>query len=112
MNACVALAKDWRTDKYLRRLEVRCLALEVLATGGGPWRAFRLCWRFVAHAVARRGPVVGGFGGQFDRRELFSSAFLSGFPGGIRWFRFFWFCDGCRVMSDSLRDMLALEYSM
>jgi len=22
MNACVALAKDWRTDKYLRRLEV------------------------------------------------------------------------------------------
>lgn len=23
-NACVALAKDWRTDKYLRRLEVGC----------------------------------------------------------------------------------------
>lgn len=26
MNACVALAKDWRTDKYLRRLEVSYLS--------------------------------------------------------------------------------------
>lgn len=26
-NACVSLAKDWRTDKYLRRLEVRFFLL-------------------------------------------------------------------------------------
>jgi ATP-dependent HslUV protease subunit HslV len=24
MRACVELAKDWRTDKYLRKLEVQC----------------------------------------------------------------------------------------
>lgn len=29
MNACVALAKDWRTDKYLRRLEVNLTIFEV-----------------------------------------------------------------------------------
>lgn len=37
MNACVALAKDWRTDKYLRRLEVR-VVLEVDALS--PQRTF------------------------------------------------------------------------
>lgn len=39
MNACVALAKDWRTDKYLRRLEVsQCLSLPT-ARSSSPWVA-------------------------------------------------------------------------
>lgn len=39
MRACVELAKDWRTDKYLRKLEAMMIVVDVntslILTGGG-----------------------------------------------------------------------------
>lgn len=64
MRACVELAKDWRTDRYLRRLEAMMLVADKSVSlvltgtgdvlGAGRWRhGHRLGWQLRACGCAR-----------------------------------------------------------
>jgi len=79
-RACVELAKDWRTDRYLRRLEAMLIVVDksasLIITGTGdvlePEAVYSLIWRSVyrhRYGIFRCGPDVGcHISGQYYRK--------------------------------------------
>ena len=53
-RACVELAKNWRMDKYLRRLDVRTRRATRLRASHPRWRVLRLSWLSATRAARCR----------------------------------------------------------